>query len=78
MAIGTKVILDKVSLTKAQFYILYTPMSTGDYKSYIADSFSVTVALVYEMTILSLSILLMAAQEKREDVIELILKRLGV
>jgi len=54
-------------------------MMTGNFtQTSLMDPVSLIVAQVFEVLMISVSRLLVVGQEAREDIIELIMKRLGV
>ena len=57
---------------------MYTPINTGDYDDFGDDILSMLLAMVYEIVGLCISMMMKGVAEPKEDVIELIMKRLGV
>lgn len=82
MALSTRVVLENTQRIKSglrdQFSVIYTPISTGEYKDYGQDGVSMLLAMVYESIGLCISTVMKSTAEPREDMIELIMKRLGV
>mmetsp|Transcript_14897 Transcript_14897/g.18704 ORF Transcript_14897/g.18704 Transcript_14897/m.18704 type:complete len:93 (+) Transcript_14897:719-997(+) len=80
MATATKVIVDSDSKQdKGDFSVLYTAMNTGDFtKIEDSDSTGPFVAVVFEIILMCSTMILQAGVEPREDIIEVIMKRLGV
>ena len=60
------------------FSVMYTPMNSKSFEDYGKDSLSMFVAMVFECLILCMNKLLTATDEPREDMILLIMKRMGV
>ena len=83
MTLSTRVILEKYQGVdtadfKDSFSVMYTPMNTGEFDYYGKDPISILIVLIFEMLGLGASRLIQASAEKHENVIELIMKRLGV
>ena len=80
MSYASKVIVDRNTEGDAgQFSIMYTPMNSGDYLEIVEyDPVGPYVASVYEMFIFVAAIFLNSGSEPREDMITVIMKRLGV
>ena len=79
MALSTKYVLDtQSSADQVEFDVMYTPMNTGTYKSYPRDGAWSLVGLTFEMCMLCLILIIGVTAEPKEQVIEIILKRLGV
>ena len=83
MTTATKVVIDQVSDSSGTqknldtLSVMYTPMA-GDYTDYGTDGISFCVAIVIEIVALCLARTMASQNEPREDMIMLIMKRLGV
>ena len=77
---STKVLLNTVSPdTPADFDLLYTPMNTRESVEYeVAEPMSAMVSISFEIMAFVLGIIMMQQQEPQEDMIEMIMKRLGM
>ena len=80
MATATSKIVDQVNPPekKSHFSVLYTSLNSGDYTDVVSDPCGFMVALSFEMLMMGSAALLQFTAEPREDIIEVILKRLGV
>ena len=59
--------------------MLYTPMNTGEFKKMNpSDPAGNMISVTYDMFILVGGLFIMAGHEPREDIIQLMMKRLGV
>ena len=57
---------------------MYTPISAAEVYEYGSDGLSGCVAIVFELIAMCIGFINMAANEPHEDMIELMMKRLGV
>lgn len=59
--------------------MLYTPMNTGEFKKMPgSDPAGNMIAVTYDMFIMVAGLFIMAAREPKENIIQLMMKRLGV
>ena len=82
MTLATRVVLEESKRIPSgtlqdKFSVMYTPISTGEFENN-KDGVSMLLSMVYESVGLVISIVMKGVQEPREDMIELIMKRLGV
>ena len=80
MSLGTKVVLANLEVP-TQFDIMYTPMNTGEIEVLKCIAFGSLGAIcvqTFEFLALLLTLLIKSTEEDREDVINLMMKRLGV
>ena len=80
MATTTKKLIDQMqgSVSLDTFSVLYTPMNTPEYLTLAQDTASNFQALIFEIVIFCVAAISAAGEEPREDMIGLIMKRLGV
>lgn len=84
MGIATSVVLGKYNEINdptgdsVDFSVMYTPMNTGNYDYYGKDGVSLVFCLVYEMISIVIAMFYSNLSEPTEEMIEMIMKRLGV
>ena len=80
MSVGTKVVLENLQ-APTQFDIMYTPMNTGSIevmKCIVLGTVGSLSCQTFEMLAFLLTLIIRVTEEEREDVINLMMKRLGV
>ena len=79
MALATKVITDDIlGAVDTSFSVMYTPISAAEVYEYGHDGLSSCIAIVFELIAMCIGFINMASDEPHEDMIELMMKRLGV